>query len=831
MTTVTADAPLAHFLVRSGHPLPHLAIPLKGELPLPGGGAAPAWLCATERDALLVATVGELGAIVDLGRLPPAPAGEAGGTASGLRYQRGTLADALHVHGQSYAVPLGKGDAARKAIAAARLRAAAPFPDHAPPTLGGPWVDAATDLEAQWLAGALPAGEAVLAWIATAEIHTFPDSIGGPGVTAPVRLLLTPERACLVAVSDLGDPFTRELPLLPLDVSAHRLSRDTASVGEVSWRLPRGGAERLRPLARLTALRGPPRLREAARLLAPRSGPDALRLLRTLSSASPLDRLSQDLLLPQRERDDAEATEALAALIALDSDGGRLADWLRDWGLSRDDCRRLLALAFQALPPERADWALPVHRHILDLHRSAQEPLPLLAAIELEFAAHLLLAGRKAEATSILELRRAQLPDEELQAVLPPPDADLTSGQGGQPLHLQALELLATARGTPDAPDPRALAELARHQPLVLPRLQALAPHAPRAQQALQALLPGGLQHSSSSSTSSALPPQKPWTAAQIERLRHPVARESGALGRLQAALARVTPPDQGTLRDYCERVSPRKHPDVIAAVTDACVLLGMPAVPVYLSMGSRRVGVRSHEKPEPFLLLGGAHIDPEEDVFLQPAELRAALGAELAHLRFQHSRVTSDDLWAGLWDTGSAAFEASALVLPVLKYLPADFIGRETTSRLVSRVLPLDWLQRLSALGDTSAITDNLGRLFLPSTTAAAPLAHGDVGLDANRVLAAHRAMQLTADRAALLLSGDDLAATLRTPFLLHSRLLPELAIAERIGLHAALARRGPDGRLLLPDLAVRTAALVAFLLSDDHRALSITTEDPGIS
>ena len=92
--------------------------------------------------------------------------------------------------------------------------------------------------------------------------------------------------------------------------------------------------------------------------------------------------------------------------------------------------------------------------------------------------------------------RRPALPDEELAEVLPPEDADLTAGEGGQPAHIRLLELLARATdGAAGEADSSALAALARHQPLLHRRLEALAETAPgdlgrRAQYAFAASRP-----------------------------------------------------------------------------------------------------------------------------------------------------------------------------------------------------------------------------------------------------------------------------------------------------------------------------------------------------
>ena len=222
---------------------------------------------------------------------------------------------------------------------------------------------------------------------------------------------------------------------------------------------------------------------------------------------------------------------------------------------------------------------------------------------------------------------------------------------------------------------------------------------------------------------------------------------------------------------------------------------------------------------------------------------------ARSPHLRFQHSRVTSDEVWAGVWDKSATALTATATVLPFLRFLPVDLIGKDRTYRAVQSVVPASWLRAIYKVDDAARLVDavpgDLGRLgdagagaieaakgaadkvqtasgwFRPSAPPPTPPA-GPVDLtpEDQRLIAAHRVMQMTADRAGLVLCGD-LGAAIRAMFLLQTRLLPELVVAERIGLSEALGRRDGDGRPVLPELTVRIAALTAFWLSDDYARL----------
>jgi hypothetical protein len=86
--------------------------------------------------------------------------------------------------------------------------------------------------------------------------------------------------------------------------------------------------------------------------------------------------------------------------------------------------------------------------------------------------------------------------------------------------------------------------------------------------------------------------------------------------------------------------------------------------------------------------------------------------------------------------------------------------------------------------------------------------------------LVAAARVMQLTADRAGLVVNGD-LASSLRSMLLVRPNHKPELELAERDGVDALLSQRDSEGRMAHEDLGVRIAALVSFYLSDDYARL----------
>ncbi len=830
---------VCRFLQQAGHGTVHRCIPLRGDLTLPDGRTAPAWLCQTRMGVWIASAIEEQGKLIDV--LAAHPVG----------YEERLLGDRLTVGLLQFTIPYGKGAAARTALAMGRLLRDAAFPvfeDAALPK--GPWIEEIVALEAVWLRAQLSPEDTLLAWLHTST----PANLETPlhqGAAPSWRLLISEQRAELVAVSRVGDVARTELPLSSLEV-VEQTGRNEVCAGNIRWSTTLSNGARFLAIARLPGLQGAARLREAARLVA-RGGSkgaadEAQRLLTTnTDSTDAIDVLLHATLHGVKE--DAllgVAKEVVDALKTTDPDSQRLVDWLVGWSPDTTLAVAILdAIIVAGDGPETAAWGLPYHRALRDRLTAQEDDAFERAALDIALAEHLLYAGQPEEAARRLEARLSSLPDEDLALVLPPEQSDLTSGEGGQAAHIRVLELLVRARGEQDTADLATVALLARHQPLVAHRLDALIAATPpgnlreRARRARALLAPGGLGTPPVFDAR----PSRPLPADLVELLQHPVARSGGALARVQAALAKVEPPDVGVLRRYCERLTTRLSEAAVAAVADACVMLGTPAIPTFVSQGEHRTGLRSHERPEPFLLIGGDHLNPDSDLALQPAELRFLIGAEVAHVRFGHSRITSDEVWAGVWDKGTTALTATASILPFLRYLPVDLIGNDRTYRAVRTIIPERWLRTIYGVSETAtlakAVTNDLGKLGdvgagafdfagsaasrvrrLTTTSESAPAIGADIGPDDRRLVAAHRVMQITADRVGLVLCGD-LGAAIRAMFLAQARLRPELGIAERVGLTEALRRRTPTDQAVLPGFAVRVAALTAFWLSDDYARL----------
>ncbi len=790
----------------SGLGEPERRIALKGQVELADGSRADAELWRTARGLVLIAAKS-----ASEGRSIPLVEGD------GLRYLPGRFSDGLELDGAALGVPTGKGGEVQKLIARQRLCRG----DPAPEMDRAHHIQQPDEIERCFLHGFLSAEEILLAWLPGSSRLPVRSSIVPDG-DGEVRFLLTDRRAALVALNTVGDVRVEALEHQPLRVEAGQ-----ARSGEHRWKAAKGAAKLLSGLARLPALEAPERLREAARVewLARRDERSALPAARRLLDAASkrgdtLAAFAAFLVGEELEEARAARPELPGAVDGLEGQpSGVLAQLYESWAFSVRAGDALLG-DLRELGEPAEPWALALH---VAVHASAEERArdPIEGALaDIALAEHLLARKERERARDLLEARLSALPSEALEDLLPPRDADLTAGAGGQALRIRVYELLAEARGPDrDTPDVRALAELARLQPLVVERVQALAQRADgelrdRARHVLSVLSPGGLAPGAVPAGDPAAPhalaDEQLWGA-----LRHPLVREGGALlGRLQTLLASVPLPDVTVIRDYCERLSTARHRETTdalehaaRALDNAARMLGVAEVLAYVSRGDKGVGMRGYEQTPPFVLIGGRHIEPDSEYRMQPRELAFAIGTEVAHLRYGHSRVTSSDVWAGALEKSKQGLDLALGVLPMLK----SWRVANRVSRLASRV-PQGALKRV--VGGAAAVSDQVRRVVDPQRQSE------DISALNEDLIAAHRVMQLTADRAGLLLAGE-IGSALRAMLLVRRDYRRELPAVEQKGIEPILARRDAEGEIAYQDLAVRVAALLSFYLSDDYARL----------
>jgi hypothetical protein len=789
---------------------------LNGEVPLVGDRSSSTSLCRTTTGLYLVLLRANGDDVIDLL-----------GADRRLRYRMQMLGDRLDIDHWTLSVPWRHGERARTIIALARLRRAfGPRPERPEreeaqrEPADGPWVwsepfiDDLSPLARAWLHSWLDDDERLLAWKSTDARHRFDSPVLGV-VEAPEVLVITERRQGLVAISPAGDPWSQVLADVALEVVSSTVGRSLLRADRRELPLGLGDERVFSELAPLPGLHGVDRLRAVARALWLRgpggeSATRAAAILDELSPRDPLSRLARTLLVDPRGMGQPLPEPVLDALRELvaharPSNGRELVEWWEQWEVG-PELGEVLVEHLCERGRVGLELALPLHEQLRPILLAKLDDDPEDAAVlDFVFVEHLLAVDRPEQALELLAARRRALPSEELQDLLPP-----SPTRGGQQIRIELYELTASAHEQLGGGHVEALAELARLQPLVSERIEQLIAQLrarassdddsdllARAERVRALLSDDGFASGEPQIDADSTEPRRvrALDEQQLELLRHPAARVDGVLGRLQGALAKVVVPDCSVLKSYCERANLARNPALARALTDATVILGLGGVEVFVSRGDKSVGMRAYEGDTSFLLIGGDHVSEGSDAFLDEGPLRFAVAAELAHLRYAHSRVTSNEVWTGTVDLGLMGLGMLIAAAPMLKGLkaPAKHLLDKVGSPAITR-----WRKKLAGRDALSLANDN------------------------SQVIAAQRVMQLSADRAGLLVCGDPRAA-IRAMFAMHPTHLSSWPLVGSHGLPTALTRelRDDDERERLEDLAVRVAALLSFYLSSEYALL----------
>jgi len=303
--------------------------------------------------------------------------------------------------------------------------------------------------------------------------------------------------------------------------------------------------------------------------------------------------------------------------------------------------------------------------------------------------------------------------------------------------------------------------------------------------------------------------PQHALASEQLEgTLSHPLARGQNSLVAGAQKLIALSPePDLAALSDYCEALDDREHPEAKRALDAARLAFSLPNLHAYVSRGKKSIGMRGYEGKAPYLLLGKAHLDAGSAFRMTEAELTFAIGAEALHLKLGQARLTSHEVWAGAFARTKGGVELVLGVLPLLKGLPLA----ASAAKFLEKI-PEPALRR----GLEALVRFERSQRPTPEELATPPSALSHIN---ENLVAAHRLMQMSADRAGLLLCGD-LRASLRGLLLVRPDTREVLDAMTERDLVSVLLESEIDPALRA-DLIVRIAALLHFFVGDDYLAL----------
>lgn len=793
-----------------------------------------------------------------------------------LKYSSKMTGDLIEIDGKIFKISPGDGGAIKSALALGNILRDYSFSiDSAyTPEFETELVEQSDLIWKVWLQAALLIDEHLLALLETSTKITFEESVLGKA-SAYYYFVLTTHRNLLVAISEVGDVNLIELPKMQLEID-HSIGRSTVSCGGHKWSNTVTNESLYKRISELAGLNPVDSLRAIGLIMWREKGLKKIGqvqkiydALRKMDGATTLDSITgfvvQNLKNENIESEDNpekinELISGLKEVRHCESSSEYLIHWFQKWNfpisVGEYVLKHLMNITETA---EDARWALSFHRYIYEMRTKKIKKLISLILFDIAMAKHLILAEDYEAAKDIIEKRLEQLPSEQLLDLLPERNEDITEVPGFQQIRVRLLELLDISKQNLNENNYDTVFSLAVYKPFELSRIEHLEnvenkQIVERARAVKQLLSWQGLQ-TDARGILPELSKVSPLSNEDLDLLRHPFTRKGDILGKLQGALAKTSTPDFNHMRQFCKKATTAGEQLIIDIVGQCCLALGLRVVPAYISHGEKSVGIRTFEANPNFILVGAKHLETDSEYFLSPLELTFAIVTELTHLKFKHSRVTSRAVFDGSLEKGKFAVETIATLLPFLKFIPINKImSQRKTYQVIRSVVPLSLLKKIYRVEDGRQLISKVGTDISPLLVAGSDsmkkLKKGitvttsqvesiinpkegtnrfigadedvteDISPSNDKLVVAHRVMQLTADRAGLVFCGD-INSAVRSMFLTSRTYQPELYIAERNDLVTCLRRCDEKGNYLLQDLAIRIGSLISFFLSEDYYQL----------
>ncbi|AXT52720.1 hypothetical protein D1818_18525 [Aquimarina sp. BL5] len=401
------------------------------------------------------------------------------------------------------------------------------------------------------------------------------------------------------------------------------------------------------------------------------------------------------------------------------------------------------------------------------------------------------------------------LEDDSILELISDTETNVLDGQDCHPLRIQLLEDLSEIKTSLQLSNSEELLELARLQPLVLDRLTQLVASGIFVDK-VNDILSLFMEESFSSTpvNKTATDTQKQYSKKELFELVVPDCFKDAKsfLDSFTNMIAQVNPPDYKEVTTYSEKLSASNFPEAQQILEELMYQLQLDKMECYIGNGNFSKEVIGIEGSPNFLILGKDHLLKNNAYYFTPNELKFNLTLELTHILFEHTRITSKDIWRGAKSKGMDLAGVLLIALPMVSTL-GNFAGKFINITQYTKIFSsVDQVTNVVDKGQTALeygekITDKFTNNKKES-----------------ELLATSRLMEISADRIGLLLTND-----LRSCVSVLLKTSDDFAKSqEKIntkGLLEYLGQKNKKGEFIHQELIIRIKTLCSFHLRESEK------------
>lgn len=533
-----------------------------------------------------------------------------------------------------------------------------------------------------------------------------------------------------------------------------------------------------------------------------------------------LNELKADLiLLLKRLKVDSEKPEKLLEIFtkhakAHETFGENVVTIVKDWQLSYNEQKKFLTLLQPLQQKITAKHTIAFHDHVYQLFSAKEKKAEVVFEFNLNYAKHLTNAERFYDAIDLYKDIYKKLPDDSITDLLPTNTTNILAGEGGQQLKITILKAILTIQKQLGEDVSETVHKLAELQPLVPARMKALAEfekYSQKAKTIQEILRTKDLATSETVISIDYQPLEKKDVLKEV--IPSCFQNAKGFFDSLNNFIAALNPPDYESVISFSDRLNSGNHPEIINRITAICHALQLHVLECYIGRGTYATSVIGVEGKPSFLMIGIDFLDSKSIRYLEVNALMFLVTIELAHMYFEHSKITSTDVWRGAADKGFTVVNMLLTVLPFAGNIGTIFGNVANVEKYGKIIRRAEQVANVADKG--KGIIDISEKFKINPFSKEKSQAN-----DSQNLLITSRLMEIVADKLALLFS-DDLKAALKGLLTGTTTFEQDSLIIEKYGVAVFLARTNETGEFVYQELIIRLKSMCAFYLSDAFETL----------
>jgi len=494
--------------------------------------------------------------------------------------------------------------------------------------------------------------------------------------------------------------------------------------------------------------------------------------------------------------------------------GKNLIDITTSWNLDYTILNAFSKILFKEQPPLVVKNSIAYQNHFKDLFFKTEKKEEVIFEFNLNYGKSLAKSSLYNKAISVYENIYKTLPDDSIVDLLPTNKTNVLKGESGQQLKVTILESLLDWQEKATLSTNKTELKLAQLQPLLSNRIAAIKKVDDYKEKA--EIIDSILNLNTINYQAVDYKDTEYNKLVKQDVLENVVPdcfkNAKGFFDSLNSFIANVEHPNYDAVISFSDKLDAQHYPELYKSITNICYALKIDTPECYIGRANYANSVIGVEGSPPYLIVGINFLKPSNPRQLNYSELTFLIAIELAHIYFEHSKITASDVWRGAAEKGFSLVSVLLTLLPFagsIGKMLGNFSNIDKYAKIVNSV------EKASNVVEKGQNIVDVGEKLNINL-----LSKDKRSSNSQDLLITSRLMEIIADKVALLFC-DDLYAAIKSIIVSSKAFERELPLIEKYGLFKLLERTNEKGEFYHQETIIRIKSLCAFYLSDTYNSL----------